>query len=254
MALGAPRRMLARRLNPRLAIRRLAGQGGDATALAVAIDAMRNRRATSEEEAAMRRIEDLRISLAQSDDEIEDVGNRPSAVSRLLPVSTEERWCRLLFALTRQTKPKSCLELGTSLGISAAYLAMALEMNGSGRLLTIEGSLGLADYAARNLAALGLEQRVEVRNGRFREVLGDALEAVAPVDVAYIDGHHQEKATLDYFDQISAHSNPGAIFLFDDISWSPGMRRAWRRIARDQRCAASASLGDVGLCRLSTQV
>lgn len=38
-----------------------------------------------------------------------------------------------------------------------------------------------------------------------------------------------------------------AIVVFDDISWSPGMRGAWSEIEEDKRVVVSVDLGVVGI-------
>src|SRR5262245_28387124 len=53
--------------------------------------------------------------------------------------STSPFWCLFLFKLIRATHPSVCLELGTGVGISGAYQAAALKVNGQGKLTTMEG-------------------------------------------------------------------------------------------------------------------
>ena len=120
--------------------------------------------------------------------------------------------------------------MGTCVGVSAAYIASALKLNDHGRLITLEGSPALADIARDTLQRLDLD-RVEDRTGRFSETLDPALKAMTPVDFAFIDGHHDEVATLNYLEQIKPYLADGAVVVFDDIAWSDGMRRAWRQIA-----------------------
>jgi hypothetical protein len=72
----------------------------------------------------------------------------------------------LLFKLVREFRPSTCLELGTSLGISTAYQAAALELNEHGEIFTCEGDESLASLAKENFERLGLEN-VRVRVGRF---------------------------------------------------------------------------------------
>ena len=64
-----------------------------------------------------------------------------------------------------------------------------------------------------------------VITGRFQDVLDDTLADLREVDYVFIDGHHDEKATLDYFNRIYPFLSKNAIVLFDDISWSEGMKR-----------------------------
>ncbi|HKJ32533.1 MAG TPA: hypothetical protein VKA34_11935, partial [Balneolales bacterium] len=85
-------------------------------------------------------------------------------------------WSLLLFKLIRKFEPGQCLELGTSLGISAAYQAAALKLNGSGKIITLEGSDSLATLAKRHVQSLSLDN-VRVAVGRFQDTLDGILRA-----------------------------------------------------------------------------
>ena len=39
----------------------------------------------------------------------------------------------------------------------------------------------------------------------------------------------------------------GAVVVFDDISWSTGMRKAWAEIEEDERVSASIDLHTMGI-------
>jgi predicted O-methyltransferase YrrM len=139
------------------------------------------------------------------------------------------------------------LELGTALGISTAYQAAALALNRQGRILTLEGAGSLASLARENFGRLGLEN-IEIVVGPFQDTLQDVLDQNGAIDYVFIDGHHDERATLAYFRQICPHLTEGAILVFDDISWSAGMRRAWNTINRDRCLKACVDLIRVGIC------
>jgi predicted O-methyltransferase YrrM len=152
----------------------------------------------------------------------------------------------LLFQLIRGFRPKVCLELGTNLGIAAAYQAAALMLNGSGRIITLEGADSIASLAIQHLGGLGLNAEVVV--GRFQDTLGGVLREHGPIDFAFVDGHHDEHATLRYFDQIRPALMPRAVLVFDDISWSAGMQRAWQAITEHAAVALAIDLSSVGIC------
>jgi predicted O-methyltransferase YrrM len=156
-------------------------------------------------------------------------------------------WCGLLFRLIRALRPASCIELGTAVGMSASYLGAALHLNSKGALTTLEGSESLADVARQNLVRLGLTN-VDVVTGRFQDTLDGVLARRAPVDFVFIDGHHDEAATLQYFERILTFSTERAVIVFDDIDWNDGMRRAWRTVSKDQSLGLSLDMGPVGLC------
>lgn len=165
-----------------------------------------------------------------------------------LNYSKEPLWAELLFQIIRQLKPASCIEMGACLGISGGYQAAALELNGSGRLVTMEGAPSFAQIAAKNLQSLGLGHRAKVVVGRFHDTLVGVLVETKPVDYCFIDGHHDEAATIEYFERVLPCLAPRAVLLFDDIRWSPGMLRAWMKICSDSRVRVSFDLGKIGIC------
>jgi len=163
-------------------------------------------------------------------------------------------WSFLLFNLVREFKPAVCIELGTCLGISTSYQAVALSLNKAGKIVTIEGATTLAKCAEQNIEAIGLEN-VRVVAGRFQDVLDEVLNESGPVDFVFIDGHHDEKATMRYFDQIIPFlANQGVVLVFDDISWSPGMKKAWKKIKVDERVKISVDLRKVGICLMKKKI
>lgn len=160
--------------------------------------------------------------------------------------SKKEPWGIFLLTLARTLAPQRSIELGTCLGISAAYLGAGLQLAGAGSLASIEGAPALAERASRHLEQLDLS--VDVRAGLFTQTLDPLLEEGGAVDLAFIDGHHQEEPTLAYFDQIARHLTEGAVVVFDDIRWSEGMEKAWARLCEDPRMEVVIDLDRVGLC------
>ena len=178
-----------------------------------------------------------------------------------LVVGTVDEICRgaskssqsaaLLFRLIREIQPDICIELGTSLGISSCYLAAAMRLNGFGRIVTLEGSPALVIAARNNFQGLDLTN-ISIIEGRFQDTLKDVLLAQQPIDVAFIDGHHDERATVAYFEQILPALSSRALLVFDDITWSPGMQRAWQAITADARTGIAIEVkGGIGLCIVS---
>ena len=152
----------------------------------------------------------------------------------------------VLFSLIRQLKPQRCVEMGTCVGISGAYIGAALALNGAGRLVSLEGDEAVAAIARRNFAALGLAQ-VTVVVGPFHRTLVPALAAATPVDFLFVDGHHDEHATQRYFETALDYLAADSLAVFDDINWSDGMRRAWHAVAAHPACVGTFSLSDFGI-------
>ena len=156
---------------------------------------------------------------------------------------SQGKYARLLFNLVNRYKPSTILELGTSLGISTVYLATA---NPSARVMSLEGSPAIAAIADKTMSDCSAEN-VEIRVGNFNDTLSQALTDLQNVDFAFIDGNHTKDATLRYFEQIYPYCTEQSILIFDDISWSEGMREAWEQIAADQRVSISIDLCKQGI-------
>ena len=143
--------------------------------------------------------------------------------------------------------------MGTCLGISASYQATALKLNRSGKIITLEGAESLASLATQNFQMLNLDN-VNVVVGPFHNTLDKVLDKYKPIDYMFIDGHHDEKATLDYFEQVYPFLSEKAMLLFDDISWSNGMKRAWAALEVDQRINLSVDLSTIGVCIIDNSI
>jgi predicted O-methyltransferase YrrM len=159
-------------------------------------------------------------------------------------------WALLLFKLIRVIQPELAIELGTCIGISAAYQSVAQQLNGKGRLITIEGSGTIAGLAKKNIESLHLDN-VDIFCGTFKDVLPGIFAKTPLVDYVFVDGHHDEQATIAYFELLLPHLSPGAILVFDDISWSEGMRRAWEKISKHPAVTFAVNLKMLGICQMN---
>jgi predicted O-methyltransferase YrrM len=160
-------------------------------------------------------------------------------------------WGRFLMRLVGELRPSSCLELGTAFGISTAFQAAALEVNGEGRMLTIDAAQEWTAIAEDGFERLGIASRIETRTGQIGTVLPDALARLGKVDFVFIDAEHQEEPTVRYFELILPHLASGAVVVLDDIGFPRQMRRAWRRISSHPRAGAAVGLGRMGVVTLS---
>ena len=159
-------------------------------------------------------------------------------------------WGRVLLRLVRELGPSSCLELGTAFGISTSFCAAALELGGSGRMLTLDAAREWGAIAEEGWRSLGLEPRIEMRLGQIGSSSGTlpaALAAAAPIDFVFVDAEHQAAPTLAYFEAMLPHLAPGAVVVFDDIGFPRQMRGAWKAIKRHRLVSASVGLGRMGI-------
>ncbi|WP_234571601.1 O-methyltransferase [Rhodohalobacter sp. 614A] len=173
-------------------------------------------------------------------------GNK--TVSEACIVSRDPNSARFLYLIAKFLNPKYVLELGTNLGISSAYIAAALNDNkNSGYLITLDASPYRQRIAKETHQSIGLEN-IKYDQGLFYDILDDSLNQIRQVDLAFIDGHHQYDPTLYYLEKIYPYSNPGSVFIFDDIRYSDGMKKAWEEIRNDERFDLVIDLKNIGIC------
>jgi hypothetical protein len=89
---------------------------------------------------------------------------------------------------------------------------------------------------------------VQVVPGLFRNTLDDVLLASGPIGLAFVDGHHDEVATQEYFEQLLPHLEDPAVVVFDDIAWSEGMAAAWQALRRHPAVRLAVDIDKVGVC------
>lgn len=151
-------------------------------------------------------------------------------------------FCQLLFKLIAWRAPKTMLEMGTSLGLSASYFHRA---RSAAQLITLEGSPAIAQVAQGIFAEN--EYPIDLRLGPFDQTLETAIADLKPLDFVFIDGNHQEKSTLAYWEKLQQHLTKDAIVIFDDIHWSAGMENAWRTIIKTPGIRHSIDLFSMGV-------
>jgi predicted O-methyltransferase YrrM len=194
---------------------------------------------------------------------------------------------QLLFRLARYYRPETVLELGTSLGLSTAYLAAgagrgevragvanagATAENRKKRKGVAENSVdmttedrtkpGGATERARVFTIEGAPgvgavaknnfralglENIDLTIGNFDRVLDATLDRAGRVDLAFIDGNHRLEPTLRYFNALYGKLSPSSVLIFDDIHWSREMEAAWESIKKDPRVYLSVDLFFIGL-------
>lgn len=150
---------------------------------------------------------------------------------------------RLLFRLVRFFQPATVLEAGTSLGLGTLALALG---NTNTQVFTIEGDPSSASLARRLFKKQGLHN-ITVFTGSFQEMVPVVFTYANTLDFVFLDGHHEEKATLHYFEMILPHLHKKSVMVFDDIHWSRGMEKAWNTIRNHPHVSLSLDLFRMGL-------
>lgn len=157
--------------------------------------------------------------------------------------SKNKKYSQLLFRLADYFQPKTILELGTSVGISTMYLAMAQSQS---EVITIEGSPEIQKIAVENFNNLEISN-VKSINGNFDDELPKVLNTITALDLVFFDGNHRKDATLNYFNKCLEKANSESVFIFDDIYWSREMSEAWAIIKNDPRVTVTIDIFQMGI-------
>ena len=153
-----------------------------------------------------------------------------AAAVRDIPYMSEH-WGRRVYDHVRRTTPDQVLELGSAHGVSAAYLAAALEANGRGHLITADHGGARFDPAPEEvLERAGLSHRVTIvrEHSSYNwflkeqvEELSDAHGNCRPVfDFCYLDGAHNFDIDGLAVVLVEKLMRPGGWLLMDDLDWT----------------------------------
>ncbi len=149
---------------------------------------------------------------------------------------------KLLAKITAYFKPKNILEIGTSLGISTAFMAAGAPES---LITTLEGCPSTATIAQENFQKLHLNN-IEVIVGEFDQSLEQAL-LNQTYDLIFFDGNHQKEATINYFKKCLVAASEESVFIFDDIHWTKDMEAAWHVIKNHEQVTLTVDTFKWGL-------
>lgn len=123
----------------------------------------------------------------------------------------------LLYMLARSAKARVIVEFGTSFGISTLHLAAALHDNGGGQLITTEFEPSKVQRARANLAAGGLLDLVDIREGDALDTLRTGLPE--QIDLLLLDG--AKALYSDVLRLVEHRLRPGALIIADNADDCP---------------------------------
>ena len=127
-------------------------------------------------------------------------------------ISLSAKQGKFAYLVARGLRARHIVEFGTSFGISTIYLAAALRDNGGGTVIGTEIEPTKIVAARANLAAAGLGEYAEIREGDARETLRNPG---GPVDMVLLDGF--KELYLPILKLLTPGLRPGAVVLGDNI-------------------------------------
>jgi predicted O-methyltransferase YrrM len=153
-----------------------------------------------------------------------------------------KKYSELLYRICLWHQPEYVLELGTSLGITSAYLSLAAK-----NIVTIEGCKNIASIARENFKKLNLKN-IQLINDKFDNCLNIELEKIKNQrKIIFVDGNHKKEPTINYFNCILNNITEKDILIFDDIHWSKEMEEAWLFICNHPTTTVTIDLFQLGI-------
>lgn len=154
-----------------------------------------------------------------------------------------DRQGRYLFRIAHYYHPQLIVELGTSLGISTLYLALADRRQ---QVISVEGSREIASRAAETFYQLRL-QNISLMQQTFDEALAILLKENPQFDLVYLDGDHRKGSSIRYFNKMLPTFHQKSILIIADIYWSEEMQSAWQQIKGHPKVSIAIDLFDFGV-------
>lgn len=150
---------------------------------------------------------------------------------------------QLFYRIIKHYQYNNIFDLGTSLGITTAYLGKA---NKEVKLKSFEGCGETAKIAQENFGKLSLKN-IEIVVGNIDETLPESLNKTEQLDFVFFDANHRYEPTIRYFEQCLSKIHDSSCFIFDDIYWSEEMKLAWQTIQKHEAITVSIDLFWVGI-------
>jgi len=127
---------------------------------------------------------------------------------------------KILYDLVLKNKYRKALEIGTSTGLSAIWIAWALSKTG-GKLITIEIDEGRHKQALANFKAAGLSEYIDARLADAHELV---KELKGPFDFVFSDA--DKEWYKNYFIALAPKLEVGGCFTAHNASdtWMEGVR------------------------------
>jgi predicted O-methyltransferase YrrM len=150
---------------------------------------------------------------------------------------------QLIYRLAKNHGGQKIIELGTSLGMTTAYLAKA---NPTATVVTMEHDPEKAKIAYQNFIELELTN-IELQVGDVNQLLQTELESTSCLDLVYIDSHYTKQAALNYFHLCLPKTDEDTLLIFEAIYWNKGMKEAWEEIKQHPQVTVTIDLFWIGL-------
>jgi hypothetical protein len=158
--------------------------------------------------------------------ELESHGIQAGPMSFLGWNDGDQALVRAVWCLTRHLKPDKVVETGVAHGMTSRFLLEALELNGKGKLFSID--LPPFERALRKQVGVAVGDRFPTRwkyiKGSSRRRLSALLAELGQIDLFIHDSLHSEHNVRFEMDRAWAALRPGGALVVDDVDANWGFR------------------------------
>lgn len=156
---------------------------------------------------------------------------------------SKKKFSELYFKLVNFSNAQFIVELGTSIGLNTLYLSKA---NSKATVYTMEGCPELAKFS-KQLFTEDKSENIFLINDTFEKALPKLLNEIPKLDFLYVDGNHNYRSTLQYFNLGLEKKHHHSVFVIDDINWNEDMQKAWNEIKNHPEVTLSIDLFYAGI-------
>lgn len=155
---------------------------------------------------------------------------------------TPPKYSLLYDRLIRFIGAEKIIELGTSFGINALYLAS----DKNRQVTTFEGSEEIA-FIAKTTFEFAEAQNIKLVEGNIDQTLSHYIQSSPRFDLALMDANHRYSPTIKYFHLLAGVMSADGVIIMDDIHQSEEMEKAWTEIKAKPEVIATVDLFKCGI-------
>ena len=170
--------------------------------------------------------------------------NQNRTIADVARKSVSPRWkCQVLARMASWWQPGLIVELGTSLGISSAYLAVTCP---STPVITVDGSEELHNEAVKGWSQLGITN-IDPITLPFQAVLKTITWKKFSQPLIYLDGDHHPDHVHKILQFLATHCPQPFMVIIDDIRWSREMWTGWNEWSSEFQTSVWIDLFQLGV-------
>lgn len=153
----------------------------------------------------------------------------------------QSKYSRFLYRLIQYQKSTEVVELGTSLGITTAYLSLACN-----KVHTVEADKNILSVAKNNWQQLFINN-VHSYCFDLNDAWNKLSDHVNTIDFLFIDANHRKEAMIRYVLQALPYIHQRSVIVLDDIHWSEETKEAWEILKKRKEVSLSFDIFQMGV-------